>query len=64
MVTLGAKNIIALSRSGLVSDEAQALAKELEEAGVRFSVYTCNVGDRTTLEQVFDTCKEMPPFVG
>ena len=65
MATLGAKNIIALSRSGLVSVEAEALAKELKDANVRFEVYTCNVGDRISLKEVFDKAKlEMPPIRG
>lgn len=65
MTSLKAKNIIVISRSGMKSQSAVSLGKELQQAGVRLTAYACDVSDADQLDQVLKLCaKEMPPIRG
>lgn len=45
MASLKAKNIILISRSGMKSESALCMARELQQAGVRLKAYACDVSD-------------------
>ncbi|KAH8668644.1 fatty acid synthase S-acetyltransferase [Xylariales sp. PMI_506] len=66
MASRGAKNLILLSRSGPTRDDAKALLKELENAGVRVATPQCDVSDAESLHKALDECTYagMPPIRG
>ena len=65
MAGRGCKNIIALSRSGMKSSNAQDLKEKLESMGLKLVVYACDVGNRQQVEQTVASCaQEMPPIKG
>jgi hypothetical protein len=65
MVSLKAKNIIVISRSGLNNERNIAFAAEMRQAGVNFAVYRCDIGDIEQLGAVISLCaKEMPRIRG
>lgn len=65
MASLGAKNIIILSRSGVKGSASVTVAKELKEAGVNLAVHACDIGDYAQVKAALDICaKNMPPIRG
>jgi hypothetical protein len=65
MAERGARNIILLSRSGIVTEEAGATLKALKDTGCSAHVFTCDVSDEARLTQVLDECKStLPPVRG
>ena len=65
VASLKAKNIILISRSGMKSESALCMAKELQQVGVRLKAYACDVSDFEQLGQTLELCaKDMPPIRG
>ncbi|KAL9603451.1 MAG: hypothetical protein Q9219_001138 [cf. Caloplaca sp. 3 TL-2023] len=65
MASRNARSIILLSRSGSSTQATKDLIDELSALGVRIATPSCDVGDRTALEQTLDTCLQtMPPIKG
>ncbi|CAK4034819.1 fatty acid synthase S-acetyltransferase [Lecanosticta acicola] len=65
LVTLGARHLCFLSRSGARSSAAQALLQDLQCRGVNARAYACDAANREQLEQTIAQCaKEMPPIHG
>ena len=65
MAGLKVKNIILISRSGMKSESALSVARDLQQAGVRLKAYACDVSDSEQLDQTLKLCaKEMPPIRG
>ena len=65
MTRLKVKNIILMSRSGIKSENALSMARDLQQAGVRLKAYACDVSDFEQLNQTLRLCaKEMPPIRG
>ncbi|KAL4860853.1 hypothetical protein BDV12DRAFT_208748 [Aspergillus spectabilis] len=64
MASLGAKNLILLSRSGPQSDAAQRLLGQLEGQGVRVAAPRCDVTSSDALASVLQECRDWPPIRG
>lgn len=65
MIAHGARNIIFANRSGMDKREAKDVVKQLEDAGARVRVFSCDVGIEAQVEQmVSDSVQEMPPIRG
>ncbi|ADZ71209.1 Fatty acid synthase transmembrane protein [Polymorphum gilvum SL003B-26A1] len=65
MTDLGARNLLVLSRRGTDSDDARAVAAELETRGVRVVAPACDLTDEATLAKTLADCRStMPPIRG
>lgn len=65
MIAHGARNIIFANRSGMNKQEAKDVVEQLEDAGARVRVFSCDVGIEEQVKQmVTDSLQEMPPIRG
>ncbi len=65
MVSLGAKHLVFLSRSGARSDAAKELIEELKGKGCGVGVYECDVSNKSRLASVIgEVSTTMPPIKG
>ena len=65
MANHGAVNLVLISRSGLQKAKAQRTVKELNNCGVKATVFACDICDVGALEKVFRQCaKDLPPIRG
>jgi NAD(P)-dependent dehydrogenase (short-subunit alcohol dehydrogenase family) len=65
MIAHGARNIIFANRSGLKRQEARDAVAQLESAGARVKVFSCDVGIEQDVENmVSKSLEEMPPIRG
>ena len=65
LVSLGAKNLILISRSGANSADAQQALAEFEQQGVNVLASACDVTNRSALSQLLARAQqEMPPLKG
>ena len=65
MVKQGVKNIVLVSRSAKTQPNVQDLTNELEKAGCRVVVHSCDIADSAQLAQMLQVVgKEMPPIRG
>jgi acyl transferase domain-containing protein/NADPH:quinone reductase-like Zn-dependent oxidoreductase/acyl carrier protein/short-subunit dehydrogenase len=65
LVEKGARHLVMISRSGPVSDEAQAALRTFAAQGVKTIADACDVTDRDGLERLFRTVHaSMPPIAG
>jgi hypothetical protein len=65
MITKGAKNIIALSRSGACNEEAVQFLDDMKTSGIRLEAPACDITDASVLSQVLNTAMTyMPPIKG
>ncbi|OJD29678.1 polyketide synthase [Diplodia corticola] len=58
MVGLGARNIFLLSRGTKVNDQVERLIHDMQEAGARIEVKTCDVSNKTQVNSVISECAE------
>jgi hypothetical protein len=65
MVKRGARNLILLSRSGLKTESAKTLVKDLAAQGAHIATPACDITDNSLLEAVLRNCAlTMPPVKG
>jgi hypothetical protein len=65
MVKRGARNLILLSRSGLKTESAKTLVKDLAAQGAHIATPACDVANKSSLEAVLRNCTlTMPPVKG
>lgn len=65
MAERGAKNIVTISRSGLLDIAAQSLIAKLKATGVFVSVKRCDITSEIQVQQIVqDILREMPPIRG
>lgn len=66
MVSHGARNIIALSRSGARDQQSQSLIKEMEEKGIRVVGKACDVASECQITAMVREMEDdgMPPIRG
>jgi short-subunit dehydrogenase len=65
MVDHGAKNLVAISRSGDDKFEAKELAATLSARGVAIKFFACDISDASKLSGVITECKQtLPPIKG
>lgn len=65
MATRGAKNLIFLSRSNVISEAATRMISDLDDMGCMAHVINCDIADRLQLEEVFRDCdRNLPPIKG
>ncbi|KAI1344184.1 polyketide synthase [Xylariaceae sp. FL0016] len=65
MVTAGARNLILLSRTGAVRDDAKDFVEELKTAGCNVATPACDAADREALRRTIDGCRaNMPKIKG
>lgn len=65
MASVGARNLIFLSRSGDTSPDAKKVIQDLQSQGVRTGVFICDVSDKSSLETVTQRCQAtFPPIKG
>ena len=65
MASRGAKNLLLLSRSGILKKEASEIKLELKEKGVRVETPACDVTDMSSLAAVLEEhAQMMPPIKG
>ncbi|PWY83831.1 hypothetical protein BO94DRAFT_519435 [Aspergillus sclerotioniger CBS 115572] len=64
MASMGAKNLILLSRSGPQSVAAQALVRELTERGVEVRAPKCDATIPAALASALEHCNDLPPIRG
>ena len=57
---LGAKNIIAISRSGSTSQKAMELSTEMATAGINLQVQRCDITDSTQVRGILDIAAGRP----
>ncbi|KAI9036877.1 polyketide synthase [Aspergillus affinis] len=62
MASVGAKNLILLSRSGPRTDAALRLIGKLASQGVSVRAPKCDVADAGALSAALDQCRDMPPI--
>ena len=60
MAGLGAKNIIAISKSGATGPKSVKLFKEMAAAGINFLVHRCDITDSTQVRGVHDLAAGRP----
>lgn len=63
LVERGARNLILVSRSGAVSEAAQATVAELRSNGVRVEVYACDITDKDSFSLVLEDVKDKLPLI-
>ncbi|UQC84889.1 beta-ketoacyl synthase domain-containing protein [Colletotrichum lupini] len=65
MVAHGARNLVLLSRSGSATGKVKELIDEAANDGAHITVRPCNVADKSSVEQLFNTgLKGLPPVRG
>ena len=65
LASLGARNLLLISRSGNGADEAQDAIDAMRAAGVHVVVHACDVTDRTALAALFaESATTLPPIRG
>lgn len=65
MVNQGAKNLILTSRSAETQPNVQELTTELNEAGCKVGVYSCDIADSASFGQMLQKAgQELPPIRG
>lgn len=65
MVRRGARTVVLLSRSDLVTKELQALMDECSSQGARVLVEACDIGDPGSVRDVTESItKRLPPIRG
>ena len=65
LASLGARNLLLISRSGSGTDEAQEAIDAMRAAGVHVVAHACDVTDRATLAALFaDAAATLPPIRG
>ncbi|GKZ24448.1 type I Iterative Polyketide synthase (PKS) [Aspergillus brasiliensis] len=64
MASMGAKNLILLSRSGPKAAAAQELIRELTDQGVRVRAPRCDLTSSEALTRALEECKDLPPIRG
>ncbi|CAH0028125.1 unnamed protein product [Clonostachys rhizophaga] len=64
LIENGAKNIIALGRSGGSGPEVQKLLEKYDGTDVTVRAYACDVGSKSDLIQVVESIKDLPPVKG
>jgi hypothetical protein len=65
MVKNGAKNIVLLSRSGVLKGKAKGQIDALNEVGANVVIRRCDVADRADVEElVYAGLLDMPPVRG
>ena len=65
LVEKGAKNLVLLSRSGITTDDNQAILSAMTKQGVNLYTKACDVSDRKALKAVLKVIKtSMPPLKG
>jgi NAD(P)-dependent dehydrogenase (short-subunit alcohol dehydrogenase family) len=62
--SLGAKNLILISRNAESQPESKALVKALSHAGCRIQVKNCDVADASDLAKLLKGCSDLPPIRG
>lgn len=60
MADLGAKNIIAISRSGATGQKSLELSKEMAAVGVNLLIRHCNITDVTQVHDILDLTAGRP----
>ncbi|KAI0880462.1 uncharacterized protein GGS22DRAFT_182315 [Annulohypoxylon maeteangense] len=63
MADRGAKNLIVPSRSGISSDEASRIVKELGERGCRVVAHRCDVASASDLSALLEECSTTLPSI-
>ncbi|KAK1148135.1 Type I Iterative Polyketide synthase (PKS) [Aspergillus melleus] len=64
MASMGAKNLILLSRSGPRTDAALQLIGKLASQGVSVRAPKCDVAGADALSTALEQCRDMPPIKG
>ncbi|KAI2942232.1 hypothetical protein CBS147321_5394 [Aspergillus niger] len=64
MASMGAKNLILLSRSGPKATAAQELIRELTDQGVRVRAPRCDLTSSEALTRALEECRDLPPIRG
>ena len=65
LASQGAKNIVAVSRSGLQQEHMTELISEARGTGVRIVVKSCDVADETKVKELVTECRQsLPPIKG
>lgn len=65
MVGKGARNIVLLSRTGLVQDQVASLVQEMEQLSANIIVKACDVSSKDSVAEVMGFCTEqLPPVAG
>jgi KR domain len=65
MATRGARNLIFLSRSGAISQEAQSLIEHLKKKSCQAQIFICDIANKAELSAAIEECeKSMPPIKG
>ncbi|KAE9577643.1 Reducing polyketide synthase PKS2 [Colletotrichum fructicola] len=65
MVAHGARNLVLLSRSGSATGKVKELIDEAAAEGAHITVRSCNVADRASVEELFNSgLKGLPPVRG
>ncbi|KIL88308.1 polyketide synthase [Fusarium avenaceum] len=66
LVSIGAKNIILMSRSAGTTNEDRTFVRELSETGCRIQCISCDVSKDHDLQRAIQVCKtdELPPIRG
>lgn len=60
MAGLGAKNIIAISRSGATGPKSVELSKEMAAAGINLLIHRCDITDSTQVHGIHDLAAGKP----
>lgn len=60
MASLGAKNIISISRSGATGQKPKEPSKEMTAAGVHLLIQLCDITDSTQLHSILDLAAGKP----
>lgn len=65
MASRGARHLIFLSRSALVTEPVEAMIADLKEAECTVNIFTCDVADAQRLSEVVQECSAtLPPIKG
>ncbi|KAF7533432.1 hypothetical protein G7054_g7092 [Neopestalotiopsis clavispora] len=65
MVGKGAKNIVLLSRTGLVQGQVASLVQEMAQSSANIVVKACDVASMDSVTQVVSSCtQDLPPIAG
>ncbi|KAK1569964.1 beta-ketoacyl synthase domain-containing protein [Colletotrichum navitas] len=65
MIEHGARNLVLLSRSGSATGKVKVLIDEAAEEGAHVTVRSCNVADKASVEQLFNSgLRGLPPVRG
>lgn len=65
MISRGAKNIVLLSRSGELRGKAREQIDNLNSDGANIVVRSCDVADRTSVDQLISSgLNDLPPVRG